>query len=265
MKSGFIFTASEYGNHWTYQIVGLGDDDDDTAKANSTMDHDELISFNPRGNKNLLPVDETKNMGCITCMECVDLLDEGNPQIYTACGRGVLSTLRIVRHGLQVTQIATSQMPDTISGIWTIKERFGDDFDKYMIVSFSESTFVLAIGSKISEAHDTGIDKSISTIHANLLQDDSIIQISNKGIMHINPEKKRSFWPSSKGNILQATTNEKQVIIACEGGELTYFELDTITGDLGEIDTKTLDSEITCLDVGPIQEGRQRSKFIAVG
>jgi splicing factor 3B subunit 3 len=198
-------------------------------------------------------------------MECVDLLDEGNPQIYTTCGRGVQSSLRIVRHGLQVAEMATSPMPDVPTGIWTIKERFGDDFDKYMIVSFEQATLVLSIGSKVSEITDSGFDNQVSTLHSHLLQDDSIIQITNAGIIHINSEKKRSMWQSSKGSILHATSNEKQVIIACEGGELTYFELDAVTGELGEIDTKTLDSEITCLDVGPIQEGRQRSRFIAVG
>lgn len=214
MKTGFMFAASEFSNHSIYQIVSLGDDEERRIASDSSMEHDTLVLFNPRTNKNIVAVDESKNMGCITSMECVDLLNEGNPQIYTTCGRGVLSTLRIVRHGLQVSEIAKSAMPDTPTGIWTIKEKFGDDFDKYMIVSFAQVTLVLSIGSKVAEITDSGFDGHVSTIHASLLQDDSIIQVSNAGIIHISPEKKRSIWKSSKGNILHAASNERQVIIA---------------------------------------------------
>lgn len=53
-------------------------------------------------------------------------------------------------------------------------------------------------------------------------------------------------------------------MVALEGGEIRYFELDSV-GTLQEVGSKILDTEIICLDVGPIQEGRQRSKFLAVG
>lgn len=264
IKTGFVFAAAEFGNHFVFQITGLGDNDPDVAMTDSSMGKDQLVTFNPRGHKNIAAVDEIKNMGCITKMECADLLDEGNPQIYLTCGRGALSTLRVVRHGLQVSEIATSPLPDAPTGIWTIKEKYGDDFDKLLVVSFSQSTVVLSIGSKIGEVSDSGFEANTNTIHANLLQDDSVIQIFPAGIIHITPEKKRNKWSCPSGEITCGISNERQVVVAIDSGEIRYFELDMV-GTLIEVGSKIMDAEISCIDVGPIQEGRQRSRFLAVG
>jgi len=47
------------------------------------------------------------------------------------------------------------------------------------------------------------------------------------------------------------------------GGELIYFELDAI-GQLIETEKQDMNTEVTALAVGPIPEGRQRSRFLAV-
>ena len=54
-----------------------------------------------------------------------------------------------------------------------------------------------------------------------------------------------------------------QVVIALSGGELIYFEL-SIQGQLLEVDKKDLAGDVACLDVAPVPEGRQRSRFLAV-
>lgn len=100
------------------------------------MGKDELVTFNPRKNVNIQRVDEMKSLGCITDMHCTDLLDEGNPQIYLTSGKGAQSSLRVMRHGLEVTQLAANDMPATPSKVWTVKDHFGDSFDKYIILAF---------------------------------------------------------------------------------------------------------------------------------
>lgn len=155
-------------------------------------------------------------------------------------------------------------MPDAPTGIWTVKEKYGDDFDKLMIVSFSSSTLILSIGSKIGVVTDSGFDTKTQTLHANLLQDDSAVQISPTGIIHIRSDGKRNQWKVPSGEITCAVSNERQVVVSLEGGEIRYFELDSV-GSLIEVGSKIMDTEIKCLAIGPIQEGRQRSRFLAVG
>lgn len=49
--------------------------------------------------------------------------NEDTPQVYTACGRGPRSTLRIMRHGLEVTEMAVSELPGSPNAVWTVKKR----------------------------------------------------------------------------------------------------------------------------------------------
>lgn len=55
-----------------------------------------------------------------------------------------------------------------------------------------------------------------------------------------------------------------QVVIGLSGGEILYFEMDLI-GQLLETEKKDTSSEISCMDVAPIPEGKQRTRFLAVG
>lgn len=51
-----------------------------------------------------------------------DLAGVGNGanQLYTLCGRGVRSTLRILRHGLAVEETANTPMPGNPYSVWAV-------------------------------------------------------------------------------------------------------------------------------------------------
>ena len=55
-----------------------------------------------------------------------------------------------------------------------------------------------------------------------------------------------------------------QVILALASGEIIYFEL-TQTGQLLEVEKKEIAGGVACIDVAPVPEGYQRSRFLAVG
>jgi len=44
-----------------------------------------------------------------------------------------------------------------------------------------------------------------------------------------------------------------------------YFELDDMSGMLNEIESRFFDSEVACIDIADVPEGRQRCRFLAVG
>lgn len=72
LKSGFLFVASEFGNHSFYQFEKLGDDDDTPEYSSSdfmTNDGEPLdtkVYFKPRPLENLLLVDELTSMAPLT-------------------------------------------------------------------------------------------------------------------------------------------------------------------------------------------------------
>lgn len=50
------------------------------------------------------------------------MANEDTPQLYLACGRGPRSSLRVLRHGLEVTEMAVSELPGNPNAVWTVKK-----------------------------------------------------------------------------------------------------------------------------------------------
>ena len=53
-------------------------------------------------------VDEWQSMASITNMLVDDLVGEGSNQIYALCAAGYRSSLRVLKHGLQINEVANS-------------------------------------------------------------------------------------------------------------------------------------------------------------
>ena len=87
-----------------------------------------------------------------------------------------------------------------------------------------------------------------------------------EGIRHIRSDRRISEWKAPAGKpATKAAVNQRQVVAALAGTELVYFELD-LTQQLNEFqERKELGTEIACLAIGPIPEGRQRSRFLVRG
>lgn len=129
LKTGFLFCAAEFSNHYLFQFQGIGDDDDTPMTSSKS---EEFVYFQPRSITNLALIDEMESLGPILDMKVADLAKEHTPQIYTLCGRGARSSLRILRHGLAVTEMAVSELPGNPNAVWAVKRHAGDDFCKYV-------------------------------------------------------------------------------------------------------------------------------------
>lgn len=49
--------------------------------------------------------------------------NEDTPQLYMLCGRGPRSSVRVLRHGLEVSEMAVSELPGNPNAVWTVKRR----------------------------------------------------------------------------------------------------------------------------------------------
>ena len=99
--------------------------------------------FNPRRPMHLEAKDEIKNLAPINDMRVEDLTQENSSQIYLACGRGAQGTIRSLRHGLSVLEMAVSPMPGQPLRVTTLKDSLADKLDSLMIVAFQDTTLVL--------------------------------------------------------------------------------------------------------------------------
>lgn len=272
-RTGLLFAAAEFGDHALFQFQGIGDESaiksrsvndpelgDDAASAASAAP-----TFVPSDRpKNLVLVDEPESMSAITDFVAADLLDVDSPQLYALCGaRGARSSLRILRHGVAVAEMAVSELPGRPSAVWTVEK---DEFvDRYIVVSFTNATLVLSIGDTVEEVTDSGFLASEPTLDVCRLVDGSLVQAHPTGIRHVQPSGRLISWktPSAK-NLEKASCNSRQVAVSLAGGELIYFEMDDRNA-LVEVGTKELGVDVACLDVGVVPPGRLRSAFLAVG
>ncbi|KAK0646032.1 Pre-mRNA-splicing factor rse-1 [Cercophora newfieldiana] len=270
LKSGFLFSAGEFGNHHFYQFEKLGDDDDEEEYISDDFPTDARaayspVYFYPRPLENLVLVESIDSMNPLVDCKVANLTGDDAPQIYTVCGSGARSTFRMLKHGLEVSEIVASELPGTPSAVWTTKLTKYDEFDAYIVLSFTNATLVLRIGETVEEVSDSGFLTNVPTLAVQQLGEEGLIQVHPKGIRHI-VRGRVNEWPAPQHrSIVAAATNENQVVIALSSGEIVYFEMDS-DGSLAEYDEKKeMSGTVTCLSLGKVPEGLKRSSFLAVG
>ncbi|TIB68603.1 hypothetical protein E3P77_00973 [Wallemia ichthyophaga] len=277
LKSGYLFASSEFSNHKLYQFQKLGDDDNELEYSSSSYENNGMPSlenplpidsvyFTQRPLDNLVPVDDRQSLAPILDAKVQSIYSGDTPQIYTASGVGSRSTLRVMRHGLDVVEAVSSELPAPPNGIWTLKQTSSDSYHSLIVLSFVNGTLVLGIGESIEEVSDTGMDTSASTLSVDQMGDDTILQVVPHGIRHILGDKRVNQWKAPSGTYVTAsTTNSRQVCIALSNGELIYFEMDN-AGQLNEFqDRKSMESTVSTISIGEVPEGRQRCPFLALG
>lgn len=280
VEGGLLFVAAESGDHRLYQIelvenqdyevfssktyasylidkqlIGdTGDDSDDTK----------FFQFKPRELKNLVLIDEIQSLAPILSASTFNHLDDY--QLIVACGSNHNSTIRVLRHELEVSECATSSLPSIATGVWSVKKRIDSIYDEYIVVSFSNATLVLSAGDTIEEVTDSGFNATKRTIGCTQLGDDSIVQVHPDGIRHIHADKRVSEWRAPlKRQIIKCALNQRQVAIALNNQEILYFEID-VTGQLNEYnERKQFSSPIECMTLGEVPAGQLRSQFLVVG
>ncbi|KAI8491080.1 Splicing factor 3B subunit 3 [Branchiostoma belcheri] len=258
LKTGFLFVASEFGNHYLYQIAHLGDDDEEPEFSSAMpLEEGDTFLFTPRGLKNLVLVDEMDSLSPIMSCQIADLANEDTPQLYVANGRGPRSSFRVLRHGLEVSEMAVSELPGNPNAVWTVKKNVDDEFDAYIVVSFVNATLVLSIGETVEEVTDSGFLGTTPTLSCSLIGEDALLQIYPEGIRHIRADKRVNEWRTpGKKTIVKCAVNQRQVVIALTGGELVYFEMDP-TGQLNEYtERKEMSAEVICMALANVPTGQ---------
>ncbi|KFM25355.1 Splicing factor 3B subunit 3 [Auxenochlorella protothecoides] len=198
MRKGFLFAASELGDHALYQFQAR------------------RVFFDPRPLTNLDPIDSLESLAPILDLKLANLANEEIPQLYAACGRGCRSSLRVLRPGLGIAEMAVSPLPGNPTAVWTVRRSQAAEYDAYIVVSFANATLVMSIGETVEEVSDSGLAGGLATLGVQLLADDSLLQVHAGGLRH--------------------------VALALAGGDLLLFELNA-QGQLVESEKRPLGGE----------------------
>uniref|UniRef100_A0A7S3JPX3 DNA damage-binding protein 1 n=1 Tax=Aureoumbra lagunensis TaxID=44058 RepID=A0A7S3JPX3_9STRA len=275
-KTGLLFAAAEFGDHALFQFQALGEEA--TAIANSIFDPalgddaQSAAKVAPRFEasaqpKNLLLIDELESLCAPTCLHALNTIGTNSDSpLLVACRGGQRPALDMMRRGCTAQEMAQSELPGRPSAVWTVRSRIDDDFDKYIVLSFTNATMILSIGDTVEEVNDSGFLTDTPTLEVALLADNALLQAYVGGLRHIRGPDHINEWKgrNQEASLTCATANERQVTVCTASSEITYLELDA-SGILTELGTKELGTDIACLDLSPIPAGRARTQFLAVG
>ncbi|WFD31284.1 pre-mRNA-splicing factor rse1 [Malassezia sp. CBS 17886] len=278
LRAGFLYVASETGPQQLYSFQKLGDDDDlpeymSTAYLDNGADAAlvPVPTFTPRALDNIALVDELAAMDPIMDAHACNAIGAEAAQIYAACGRGAGSIFRQLRHGLEVHEVVSSELPGVPNAIWATKLRSSDAFDRFIVLSFVNGTLVLSIGETIEEVADSGFLTSVPTLSVQQIGADAVLQVHPQGIRHILASGQVNEWlppareDGSATAIVASATNERQVAIALSSNEIVYFELD-MDGQLNEYqERRDIGAAVVAMSMATCPEGRQRTPYLAVG
>lgn len=250
-----------------YQFESLGEDGDEVASTsypdNGMIEGDlPMPTFTPRPLQNIVLVDELDSLSPITDARVLNLLGADTPQIYTACGRGARSSLRTLRHGLEVAEIAQQELSFRPTGIWSTKAKHEDAFDAYVVLSAPNATLTFAVGESIETVDNTGIRADVRTLGIQLLADNTLVQIHPRGLELIHPDGRKTPTPVKRGTqAVAVASNSRQIVVALSTGELAYYLLQE--GQLTEFsETKDMGVGITSITMADLPEGRLITPYL---
>jgi splicing factor 3B subunit 3 len=262
LKSGFLFSASEFGPHSLYQFKAsqlLTKDMEGVEILNSSNSDTECSPFRPKPTEGMetleQPIHETASLCPIT--DSLPIYDsEKELRILVGSGKSV----RALKLGVPVQELAATCLPGKPSGIWTL-------MDKLIIISFIDATLVLAVGETVQEISDSGILGTVQTVGVGVMADGSLVQVHLRGVRQVNEQTGRvTEWRVPGGRqVVSCSVNSRQILLGLTAGELVYLEVSTETNTIEEVFKRDMGCEILALSVPLIPEGRSRAFFSAIG
>ncbi|XP_037946592.1 DNA damage-binding protein 1 isoform X2 [Teleopsis dalmanni] len=244
LDNGFLFVGSRHGDS---QLVQLA------SHANESGTY-------------VVPVENITNLAPILDLGVVDLDRQGQGQIITCSGTFKDGSLRIIRIGIGIQEHASIDLPG-IKGMWSLKVGIDDsEYENTLVLAFVGHTRILTLtGEEVEETDIPGFLSDQQTFQCANVDFEQIIQVTPQTIRLIKSTTKSLVdeWTLSNNRRIGVTAcNSSQIVIA-SAREIYYIEI--TDGGLVEICHKSLDYEVACLDITPVEDDKNKSSLVAVG
>lgn len=284
LRSGFLFANTSSNNKLFYQFELLGDENDTTTSSVKNLE--DLLNgaeFSPQGLQNLALVDILESLFPLVDSTLVErnALDSLDPLklLVTLSSHSYMKTLT---YGLPITELVSSPIPMVPTVIFTTRISNQSPNDQYLVLSSSldAKTLVLSIGEVVEEVADSGLLLDQSTLAVQQVGQSSIVQVHANGIRHIRhiidsesgdvTKKVETDWyPPAGITVLQASTNNEQVIIGLSNRGICYFEIDPTDDQLIEYQERfeVSGGSVTAIAIltSFISQNDRKSAFAVVG
>ena len=243
--------------------------DNSVVYVGSAQGDSQLIHINPGRTSNdelhLTVLETYANLGSITDMCIVD--SDKQPQLVTCSGSSKEGSLRVVRCGIGIQELASIDIPG-IKGIWPIRIRSDDALDNALIITFMGYTRILYFdGEEVEEIETKDLISDKQTLYSGMTSGDNIIQICSNCIRLLDSHTLQtvSEWKPATGERIDHVGCNKTQCVVSDGNVITYLSIEG--GHIKQISRVELDHDVACVDITPLvlMEKSDVSKYCAVG
>ncbi|KAF2354903.1 hypothetical protein FHG87_014345 [Trinorchestia longiramus] len=205
------------------------------------------------------------NLGPIVHMTVVDLERQGQGQLITCSGAYKEGSLRIIRNGVGIQELACIELPK-IRGMWGLSIAASQpSIHNTLVVTFHSSTRFLKVGGDIvDEIRIPGFLSKKMTFYAANVNFEQVIQVTRCGVRLVKEStcKLVQHWcPPDDRPVSLATSNSSQLVVT--SGPFVYY-LTVEDGALNLISQCQLEYEVACVDVSPLG-GAEEASVVGVG
>ncbi|XP_074593114.1 DNA damage-binding protein pic [Brevipalpus obovatus] len=205
------------------------------------------------------------NLGPIVDMCVVDLERQGQGQLVTCSGVYKEGTLRIIRNGIGIQEHASIDLPG-IKGIWPLRVGHAEQYDNVLVLSFVGQTRLLMLnGEDVEETQVPGFDIGQQTFSCSNVAYEQLLQVTPTNVLLVDAKTKERVdeWKPENGqSISVVSSNSTQVV--CAVRNCLYYLL-IKEGSLEKVNETSLEHEVACIDVNPLDENAETSNFCHVG
>ena len=233
LDNGYVYIGSRLGDS---QLVRLN------------VDHDTNGSY-------VTIIDTFTNLGPILDMVVVDLERQGQGQLVTCSGGYKEGSLRIIRNGIGIHELASIDLPG-IKGMWPLRMGCGTDksLDNTLVLSFVEQTRILTIsGEEVEETEIEGFVSDQQTFYTGNTETGHVIQVTPGGVRIVDPDSGKALdtWAPPGGKLISVCGCNSGQILAASGSVLFYLEI-SVAGKLVLAGDTSLEHEVACIDLSPL-------------
>ncbi|XP_055682450.1 DNA damage-binding protein 1 [Lutzomyia longipalpis] len=229
----------------------------------------QLVKLNTVADENgayVVPMETFTNLGPIADICIVDLERQGQGQMITCSGSFKEGSLRIIRNGIGIQEHACIDLPG-IKGLWALKVGIDDNpYDNTLVLAFVGHTRVLTLtGEEVEETEIHGFLSDQQTFYCGNVAFGQIIQVTpvTARLVQAHTRTLLSEWkPPGDRRIGVVACNFEQLVCA-SACDVYYIEV--CEGALVLKSQVTLDYEVACLDISPLEERQTRAELVAVG
>ncbi|ORY94945.1 mono-functional DNA-alkylating methyl methanesulfonate N-term-domain-containing protein [Syncephalastrum racemosum] len=259
----YMLTLIISGNHQveTLHLIDLGQVslptclaflDNDVVFVGSDKGDSQLVHIGSTGGNILEIIEEFPNLGPITDFCVVDLDKQGQGQLVTCSGAGRSSSLRIIRNGVGLNELAAIEISG-VKMIWALRPSFDSRYDDLLVFSFFNQTRLLHLREhEMSQLPSySGFELDRRTLVTGNVVQNRVLQVTDHSVrlMECGIQGKLLDEWTATADITVASMNPTQCVLSLGHGQLVVLQIEN--DHLVQVGQARLDHEVSCIDISP--------------